>query len=253
MQDSAMFVRQDEDVQKLATPLQNGTYNPRIEFDEGQLLFSMMNQAGGIRQWYISEAAARAAFSELPVDSKWFNRELTCPGVCRWGDGGLGEWAVLFIPPAIHRLEISNDGSGEPYKADHLDVPLPALAFFGLNNNYYVFAMKTPTLDPYQELYCCPLPNVYASGEVCWGYLKPPRADARSIVDAWALFIKSTFNNHMANGKSKRCREDVRELLRELGGAADYPLKDLVQLHENGGRILDRVIREYFETGEMAG
>lgn len=240
----------------LLQPRQGTHDNPRLEFCDGQYLFVMTNAEGGHVERFVSDAAVREAFAGVAVDSGWFNEEAASPAVCRWGDGRAGQWAVLYVPPGVHELEVTNDGSGKPYAVARVRAPLPALAFFGMGTNYYVFAMKTPRLDPHQELYRCPLPNVYASGEVCWGLLKPPRATARSVFDAWRLFVGSTFNNHMAGAKSKRSREDVRAVLLDMArspGEAHYPVADLVRQVEDGGMTLDRAVREFFETGEMPG
>lgn len=238
----------------LLQPRQGERDYPHLGFSNGQYLFVMTNAEGGKVERYVSDAAVREAFAGIPVDSGWMNNDAASPVVCRWGDGRTGQWAVLYVPPGVHELEITNDGSGKAYEARKYGVPLPALALLGMGTNYYIFAMKTPRLDPYQELYRCPLPNVYQNGEVCWGLLKPPRANARSIFDAWSLFIRSTFNNHMASAKSKRRREDVRPVLIEMAqgpGVSHYPVADLVPQHEQGGMTLDRAVREFFETGEM--
>lgn len=240
----------------LLQPRQGALDNPRLEFCEGQYRFVMTNAEGGLVERFVSDAAVREAFAGIPVDSGWFNNDASSPVVCRWGDGRAGQWAVLYVPPGVHELEITNDGSGRAFEARKYFTPLPALAFFGMGTNYYAFAMKTTRLDPYQELYRCPLPNVYQNGEVCWGLLKPPRATGRTIFDAWSLFIRSTFNNHMAGAKSKRSREDVRAVLLEAArgpGVAHYPVGDLVRQVEDGGMTLDRAVREFFEKGGMPG
>lgn len=241
---------------KAITPQQTTTLYPTLQMREGQFLFSFVNQAGGLIERFVSPAAVREAFSQVPVDSGWCNHTATSPVVCRWGDGRHGEWGVLYVPPGKHRLEITNDGSGQPYDVEHVDAPLPGLAFIGVGTNYYVFAMKTKHLDVHQEIYRCPLPNVMQDGSVCWGLLKQPQATARSLHEAWRLFVGSTFNNHAAAGKSKRCREDVRIVLKEAAQAPDdahYPVGDLVRQYEPAGMTLDRAVREFFETGEMPG
>lgn len=256
----------------LMMPVLSATENPRLEFRDGQFLFAMTNLEGGKCERFISAAAAREAFSGIPVDSGWLK-----PEIVRWGNGKLGEWAVAFIPPGLHTLELTNETivTGEDLRVDHqmdrLTVPLPGLVFFGIGTNYYIWAVKTPQLKPDYEIYRCPLPNVEADGLICWGPFKPPRASPRAILEAFDLFIKSTFNNHRANGKSKRQKEDVRLMLRDsalpfptadgmafsiLNGALDgrpisYPIDDLVRQVPHVGASLDKAIREFFETGEM--
>lgn len=276
---------EDDSESSLTTPVQSAKENPCIEFREGQLVFRMTNEAGGKVERFISSAQARQAFTGLPVESGWLP-----PGIMRYGTGTLGEWAVGFVPPKVHELEITSEGSptkcarcGQSPDArehiasehgdhvfegstwmDRLRVPLPGLVWFGLGTTYFLWAVKTETLQPYQEIYRAPLPNTYADGSICWGLLKPERMTAATFFKAYDLFMGTTFNNHLANAKSKRAPEDVRVVLRDLGQPADqlytrtlggppvkYPVEDLVRQVPQTGVTLDQAIRSYFETGEM--
>lgn len=238
----------------LTTPLQEPGNNPCVEFRDGQFHLSMMNSEGGRIERFVSTAAVREAFSGIPIDTGWIR-----PEVVRWGDGKTGEWAVAFFPPAVIELEITREGpivSGTAEGApdvpssilERLPVSLPGLVWFGIGTNYFVWATKAPQFQPHHTIFRCPLPNVYQHAEVCWGLIKPPRATARTLFQAWDLFIKSTFNNHLASGKSKRHREDVRVLLREVKDV--YPVEDLVPQTESK-IALDTMIRKFFETGAM--
>jgi len=42
---------------------------------------------------------------------------------------------------------------------DRITTPMPGLVFLGMSNQYFIWAVKTERLDPYQEIYRCPLPN----------------------------------------------------------------------------------------------
>lgn len=241
---------------QIRVPLQTETVNPRLEFRDGQWLYAWTNGEGGLHEKLLSDAAVREIFSRVPVDTKWFNEDVASPAVVRWGDGRLGPWAVFFVPPARHTLELTNDGSGEPYAVERVTAPLPGVALFGIDTDYYAFALRTETLRPYNEVCRCPLPNVMQDGKVCWGMIPPPRATAQTIGEAWRLFVGSTFNNHVANAKSRRHPADVRALLKELaaeGEAARYPPDDLVRQSEAGGMTLDRAVREFFEGKGMPG
>lgn len=211
----------------LMTPIQNAVENPRIEFREGQYVFCMTNEAGGLVERFVSPAAVRQAFTNLPVESGWLP-----PGIARWGNGIIGEWAVAFIPPAVHELEITRETAGIEATAagdvmpgtpvvtnqevDHLRVPLPGLVWFGIGTHYHIWAVKTETLQPHQEIYRVPLPNVYQDGSICWGQVKPERMTAVTLSKAYDLLMSATFTNHLTAGKSKREREDVRIVLRDL-------------------------------------
>jgi hypothetical protein len=249
--------------------------NPRLEFRDGQFFFRMTNLEGGVTERYVSDAAVREAFSKIPIDSGWLR-----PEIARWGDGKHGEWAVAFFAPAVQELEVTRESAstadrgpqtgdatvaGQPSPVEselqRLRVPLPGLVFFGMGTQYFIWAVKTAKLEPFQEIFRAPLPNVYTDGKVCWGMVKPPRANARSIFTAFDLFIKSTFNNHLASGKSKRAGDDVRGVLRKLADPVvsnqqrehwAYPIEDLVRQVANVGVTLDKALREFMETGAMA-
>lgn len=251
LNESMIFERRN-DKERLITPIQSANNNPVLEFRDGQFLFRKTNLEGGLVERFISHASVREAFSGIPIDSGWLR-----PEIVRWGNGRLGEWVVAFIPPGRHTLEITNDGTGEPYAIERIATPLPGLVMFGISNQYYIYAVKTEQLDPFQEIKRCPLPNVMQDGSVCWGLLKPPHANPKTIFDAFKLFITSTFNNHAASGKSKKYRDDVRVLLKELASAgpeAAYPAKeDLIRQVDVTGVTLEQAVRGFFENGKMPG
>jgi hypothetical protein len=229
-------------------------------------MFSMTNHEGGRVERFISIAAVKEAFTGVPIDSGWLD-----PRIVRWQTGRFGESCVAFFPPQVYELELTRENAGEadtPYtlnvSVDHVRTPLPGLVFFGVQAEYYIWASKSPELNPHFEIYRCPLPNVEVDGKICWGPFKPPRCSAKAIFEAFELFIKSTFNNHRANGKSKAQREDVRLMLRETAKewadpepssrharAIFYWTDDLIRQVEHTGVTLDKAIRGFFETGAM--
>jgi Prokaryotic E2 family D len=274
--------------ERLLRGVQTANEFPRLEFRDGQCMFAMTNHEGGRVERFISTAAVKEAFTGVPIDSGWLDQRIV-----RWGNGKMGEWAVAFFAPAVYELELTRENAGQadtPYSlnvtVDHIRTPLPGLVFFGIQGEYYIWAVKTETLEVHQEVYRCPLPNVEADGKICWGPFKPPRCSAKSIFEAFELFIKSTFNNHRANGKSKAKGEDVRLMLRGLadvttvrasslrpevvmepGGQVSiraplndpkieiiptkYPVGDLVRQVDHKGATLDQAILGFFESGEM--
>jgi len=257
--------------ERILTPIQDAHTNPVIEIREGQLLFRSRTQGGTTMERFISFEAMREAVSNIPVDSGWLGAEIV-----RWGNGRIGEWVVAFIAPAHWDLELTEGVPGPDEKIVRVRAPLPGIVMFGGGVRYWVWAQKTERCEPHQEIYRCPLPNVMQDGSICWGQVKPPQASPRSILRAWELFIKSTFNNHAAPGKSKKHPDDVRELLKEAAGpgpgemvkvtafAPDempvavtwmprYPVEDLERQVEHTGITLDRAVRGFFEKGEFPG
>jgi hypothetical protein len=240
---------------RLLIPQQNEVSCPTIKFRDGQFLFTMNTLAGTTIEALRSEAAVREAFTGIPVDSGWMNLDVNCRAVVRWGDGSRGEWAVLYVPPGLHKIELTTDVAATADRVEHITAPLPALIFFGAGVKYWLWALRAAKFDPYHELMRAPLPNVFQDGEVCWGPHKPPASTGRAIVNAWELFISTTFSNHAASGKSKKDGEDVRTVLREAaqgGESASYPTEDLVRFLERGGMTADKVIRAFTQNGEVA-
>jgi hypothetical protein len=221
---------------------------PTIRFLDGQFLFSMVSLQGTRIEAFRSEAAVREAFTGIPVDSGWL-----APNVVRWGDGRNGEWAVLHVPPARHVLELTTDDAATAAGVVRVTAPLPGLVVFGGGLKYWVWAQKSARFEPHHELYRAPLPNVMLDAEVCWGPHRPPACAGSTIGRAWELFITTTFGNHVAAGKSKKNREDVREVLKGLasGAAESYPVEDLVRYVDGGGMTIDKVITAFTKSGAL--
>jgi hypothetical protein len=223
-------------------------------------MFTMNTQGGTKIEKLISYEALREAASRIPVESGWLPAE-----VVRWGHGGrLGEWVVAWIAPARYVLELTEGVPGPDEKVIRVTAPLPGLVLLGGGTDYWIWAQKAERLEVHHELFRCPLPNVMQDAKICWGEVKPPIASPRSIMKAFDVFIKSTFNNHAAPGKSKRYPDDVRELLRELardncgyycaedvghvdhrGPAEVYPVDDLVRAVDKTGVTLDQLMRVF--------
>jgi hypothetical protein len=239
----------------LMTPVQNGHVNPTLELADGQWLFRCVTEGGTRVEQFRSSAAVREAMLGIPVDSEWLSPNLHYGGVVRWGVKRGVEWAVMFLPPTVHNLELTEaDGTPEE-TTSRVQAPLPGMVWFGIGTTYFAFAVATERLDPFQELYRAPLPNVMADGSVCWGLSKPPQSSGKAVAEAWALFAyRTTFNNHVVHAKSKREPEDVRRLLRECARAGvPYPADDLRRQDAENGATLDKALRNFFETGVMPG
>lgn len=239
----------------LMTPLQNGHTNPTIEIADGQFLFRRVTEGGTYMEQLRSPAAVREAFTGIPVDTGWLAPNLHAGGIVRWGVLRGVEWAVMYLPPSVHAIELTeHDGTPEE-TVSRIDAPLPGIAWCGFGTQYFAFAMSTPHLDPGRELYRAPLPNVMQDGSVCWGMSKPPLSGAKGIAEAWSLFAyKTTFNNHVVHAKSKREPEDCRRLLRALAESGEaYPADDLRRQDAEAGATLNKAIDGFFETGRMPG
>ncbi len=203
-----------------------------------QYLFRYHTKDNGIGYKFVSSAAVRAAFAEETIETNWLP-----PNARRWGMGKLGEWIVIAHPPQKHRFLFVMDDDGESTVT--LEVAMPALAFLGYDQRYYLWAFKDDELKGDTNLYAAPLPNVAASGAICFGSNVIPKTSAKTIGEAWRIFLASPFTNHSVNGKSRRYPDDVRKQLIGLveHHRRQYPLDDLVSLNRTANMVIDWIVK----------
>ena len=199
-----------------------------------QYLFRYRVRDGGVAYKFVSSASVRAAFAEETIDTNWLPSNAR-----RWGIGKHGEWIVITYPPQRHRFSFEQEDGGE--ETTTLDVPMPPLAFFGYGQRYYLGAFKDAELKADTNLFAAPLPNIDANGAICFGGNVVPKASAKTIQEAWRIFLESPFTNHSVNGKSHKYPDDVREQLMRLaeGRRRRYPLADLVSLNRTANMVID--------------
>jgi PRTRC genetic system protein B len=202
-----------------------------------QYLFRHRAKNGAVVFKFVSPAAVRAAFAEETIDTDWLPRDAR-----RWGIGKRGEWIVITFPLQKHRLLFADENG----KTMSLEIPMPALAFFGYGQRYYLWAFKDNELGSETMLFAAPLPNLDANGAICFGGNVVPKASAKSIQEAWRLFLASPFTNHSANGKSREYPNDVRTQLMRLAEKRRrrYPLDDLVSLNRTAERVISDAVRQ---------
>lgn len=131
-------------------------------------------------------------------------------------------------------------------REEALRVPLPHLIMMrttkeGKNPDYQLFACAKRPESLIDKLYHAPLPNVFASGGICWGNVSRPKTDSISLKADWQALLGSRFGNHACHGKSKSHRSDVREMLLELNAAPRrrvYPKRDLIDAKKTLASIL---------------
>jgi PRTRC genetic system protein B len=202
-----------------------------------QYLFRHRAKNGAVVFKFVSPAAVRAAFAEETIDTDWLPRDAR-----RWGIGKRGECIVITFPLQKHRLLFADENG----KTMSLEIPMPALAFFGYGQRYYLWAFKDNELGSETMLFAAPLPNLDANGAICFGGNVVPKASAKSIQEAWRLFLASPFTNHSANGKSREYPNDVRTQLMRLAEKRRrrYPLDDLVSLNRTAERVISDAVRQ---------
>jgi PRTRC genetic system protein B len=177
---------------------------------------------------FLSPAAVRSAFRNEPIASGWLPE-----GVRQWGSGSRGDWMVSHYKPAVYTFAISG-------RARKLTAPMPALIWFGINHNYYIFAMLGDKFEPKAQLFHAPVANVNNKGLICFGENEHPDVKKGGFEKTWHTFWEAPFNNHQDDGKSVSQKDDINKKLLELAKAKAqfYPVSDLVPM----GMTLEQAI-----------
>jgi PRTRC genetic system protein B len=220
------------------TPAAAAEAEAALYFIGGQYLFhARSNQLETIK--FLTPGLVRHAFTFQQIDSGWLS-----PETVRWGTCNRGDYVVNFYPPARRRLLIDESDKGRGVSS--LTVPLPGLVFAGLNQSWYVWAVRARRFAPDLKSFHVPLPNVGGTAEICFGENQYPEVSKHSVQAAWQLFISSPFNSHDTDGKSRLYPDNVLLQLSSLHErkAARYPLKDLVgrncTIDDEVSRLIDR-------------
>lgn len=196
---------------------------------QGHYLFRWWEQSGLSGAKFVTSDDLQAAFTNSERDTGWL-----APGIVRAGYGKNGEWFVLFTPPqkiTLHLLEIGT-----------LTIPAPALVLVGAGRSYYLWALAEP-FSPQARAFDAPFPNVHVGGQICWGNNTPPLASPATAQAAWKLFFESPFNNHLAQGKTRRHAEDVRQLLLRLNGKHKFPTRELASSSGTLASSIERLFK----------
>jgi PRTRC genetic system protein B len=204
------------------TPAAAAEAEAALYFIGGQYLFhARSDQPETIK--FLAPGLVRHAFTFQQIDSGWLS-----PETVRWGTCSRGSYVVNFYPPARRRLLI--DEGDHSRSLSTLMVPLPGLVFAGLNQSWYIWAVRARRFAPDLKLFHAPLPNVDGTAEICFGENQYPEVGKHGVQAAWKLFISSPFNSHDANGKSHLYPDNVISQLSSLHErkAVRYPLRDLV-------------------------
>jgi PRTRC genetic system protein B len=170
---------------------------------------------------YLSPQTLAQVFHLEAIDSGWMNGH-----ILRTGRSAAGDWAVLWIPRQKRFITIA--GAGPAGTDLTLTVPLPALVWAGINQDYWLWAVSESAFDPKAQALRPPLPNVYGhSGKICWGTNVPPVATAQTLPQAWQAFITSPFSGHEIHGKSGQYPKNVIRQLKAVANRRTYPINDL--------------------------
>jgi hypothetical protein len=154
---------------------------------------------------------------------------------------GVKKVVVEYRPPQKTGLYL--DGSETA-----LRVPLPGLLLIRVttedkNPQYGVYAVKKRPVTLNEPLFHAPLPNVFSSGNICWGTVQRVTDTAlqtTNLAEDWKVLFGSRFNDHGVGGKSKSHSSDIRQMLIALEGrkARAYPKSDLLPVKKTLVQVL---------------
>jgi PRTRC genetic system protein B len=190
----------------------------RLSFLISDELLFQWRAGENVQSKLISAQDARRAFANIDDDSGWLPA-----GVVRTGRNSRGSWVVYVVPP--QRVRITTD------QGEALHVPIPMSLFVGWGRRYYLYALQGKKFDANAPVYRAPFPNIYENGRICWGGHKVPEVTPANIGKTWKLFFGTTFNNHIAGGKTVSHEDNALDLLRELfaGEKKVFPAGELVR------------------------
>ena len=197
-----------------------------------ELLFQWNHETNNLQSKLIAHQDARIAFAKMEDDTGWLP-----DGILRVGRNSRGAWVVYVAPPQV--INISTDQN------ESLKIPIPMSLFVGWEHRYYLFALRGKTFDADRAVYRAPYPNVYENGRICWGSHKVSVVTPDNIGRTWQFFFATTFNEHIASGKTKTHSDNALDLLRELSAARKqiFPVKELVRQAHSVNTCIDTLLR----------
>ena len=204
----------------------------RLSFLVSDELLFQWKADENVQSKLVSPQDARRAFANIEDDSGWLPT-----GVVRTGRNSRGTWIVYVAPP--ERVRITTD------QGEALHIPIPMSLLVGWGRRYYLYALQGRKFDPNATVYRAPFPNVYDNGRVCWGSHKVPEVTPANIHKTWKLFFDTTFNEHIARGKTVSHEENALDLLRELSAREKktFPSSELVRQAYSVESCLNMLLR----------
>lgn len=214
------------------SPLEGDVQARLLFLRSDELLFQWHDETNNLQSKLIAHQDARIAFAKMEDDTGWLSS-----GVIRAGRNSRGAWVVYVAPPQL--MNISTDQN------EALLIPIPMSLFVGWGHRYYVFALQGKTFAPNNPVYRAPYPNVYDNGRICWGSHKVPVVAPLTIGQTWKFFFATTFNSHIASGKTRTHPDNALDLLRELSVARrrSFPASELVKQSHSVNACLDSLLK----------
>lgn len=134
------------------------------------------------------------------------------------------------------------------YVEKKVDVSIPGYMILGykiLSKKFYVGYVKNSIVNFSDKVYTWPLPNVYASYEVCQGREGEALFPETTLHNAWAIsymFLTSNFNHHLFHGHDA---EAWRTFVKKMETKKKLETQDL-NLNENKTITIEQFIKLLF-------
>jgi len=201
-----------------------------LAFYDGGVVLQRAAPDGATTAYPVDPAQVQQAFARAPVCSPILPANVLCWARVRGADA-----FAWWRPPGTEKLLVEVDSITHAWT-----VPLPGLVVVCTDHRIGVAAVKGKARpDAAAPVFSAPFPNTgtisgggfRSRGDVCLGSAKLPNTLAPESLEAvWWSYVGSTFNSHMAEGKSASYPEDVRGLLLRLHeqGGAVFPEEELV-------------------------
>ena len=135
-----------------------------------------------------------------------------------------GTITALYREPGVWAAALQEEPFEPPAR---LRLPMPGLVFIcSPGRTPWIFAAAGRPENPEETLYSSPTFNTFENGRVCPGTHRFPD----QVEEIPESFFRSFFSmTGDTGGKSKRHPHDLHKLWRELDGAGEYPMEDLVE------------------------
>lgn len=130
------------------------------------------------------------------------------------------------------------------HTVQHWTIPLPGFVFVGCGTQYQIYAVADRPRRESDQVYHCPLPNVYPDGKICAGDVPFPKCAADTIAQAAALFFESEFNHDLSG-------QETMQLLKNLCSKRTFPAKVLRPAATMANVLEDRRAGDLFDDDEQ--
>lgn len=212
--------------------------NLQLSFYSFGVILRKITENGGICEYPVEPDDIAHALSAKTV----FTTGLLSDDVLLVQQTGIQQTVVSFR--RRQRTGIWLEGSDDPLRVPLPDLVLIRTTINGQAPSFTLFAVKGRPQAWNTPLYYPPLPNVFDSGNICWGniQMRTGALQGTSLAADWQTLFGTRFGSHAVRNKSRTYREDVRQMLLALHSNPRrrvYPPSELLSAHKTLGKVLN--------------